>query len=69
LLDAKNANSYCFTRELNGKKLLVMLNFKATASKPNTGIDVSKAKILIGNYPTPTTDGSLKPYEAVVYEL
>lgn len=69
LLDAKNENSYCFTRELNGKKYLIMLNFKATTSTPNIGIDISKAKIVIGNYPTPSVDGSLKPYESVVYAL
>jgi oligo-1,6-glucosidase len=69
LLDSKNPNTYCYTRELNGKKLLVMLNFKTTVSKSNTGIDVSKAKILIGNYPNPSNDGTLKPCEAVIYQL
>ena len=69
LLDAKNADTYCFTRELKGKKILVMLNFKAKAAKTNLGLDLSKAKVLISNYPTPSADGSLKPCEAVVYQL
>ncbi len=69
ILDAKNPNSYCYTRELNGKKILVMLNFKATTTKTELGIDFSKAKILIGNYPNPSKDGALNPYEAVVYQL
>jgi oligo-1,6-glucosidase len=46
-----------------------MLNFKATVAKANTGIDVSKAKLLIGNYPNASNDGSSKPFISVVYQL
>jgi hypothetical protein len=35
----------------------------------NTGIDISKAKILLSNYTAAAADGKLRPYEAVVYEL
>ena len=69
LLDAQNADTYAYTRELNGRKLLVMLNFRSTAKTSNTGIDLSNAKLLIDNYGQAAKDGSLKPYEAVVYEL
>ena len=70
LLDAKNPSVYCYTRELNRRKLLVMLNFKPINAKTDIGgIDVSKAKVLISNYPTPSMDGQLKPCEAVVFEL
>ncbi|MBI1225027.1 MAG: alpha-glucosidase [Bacteroidetes bacterium] len=69
LLDAENPSTYSYTRELNGRKLLVMLNWKATAAKANTGIDLSKAKLLLGNYPAPLLDGNLRPYEAVILEL
>ena len=69
LLDADNENVYSYTRELNGRKLLIMLNFKAQESTASTGLDLSKVKVLLGNYPTPSTDGKLKPYEAVVIEL
>ena len=69
LLDAQNPDTYSFTRELNGKKHLVVLNFKAQTAKINLGLDLSKAKILTHNYPTPSTDGSLKPYEAVIFEM
>jgi oligo-1,6-glucosidase len=70
LLDAKNESIYAYTRELNGRKLLVLLNFKPKAAKADlAGIDLSKAKVLINNYTTPSVDGSLKPCEAVIFEL
>ena len=69
LLDAKNPDTYCFTRELKGKKFLIMLNFKGKSAKTNLGIDISKAKVVLGNYPTTSSDGTLKPCESVVFEL
>jgi oligo-1,6-glucosidase len=69
LLDKDNPSVYAYTRELNGKKFLVLLNFTAKEATVNTGIDISKAKMLINNYSTASANGSLKPYEAVVYEL
>lgn len=69
LLDKDNPDVYAYTRELDGQKLLVLLNFKSTAAKANTGIDISKAKVLLGNYSAPSKDGNLQPYEAVIYEL
>jgi oligo-1,6-glucosidase len=69
LLDRDNPDVYAFTRELNGRKLLVVLNFKNKNSIANTGIDLKHVKSLINNYTTPSTDGSLRPYEAIIYEL
>lgn len=69
LLDRNNKQVYAYTRELNGKKLLVLLNFSSTNTTANTGIDVSKAKILIDNYTSANNSNSLRPYEAIVYEL
>ncbi len=69
LLDEPNESVYAYTRELNGKKLLILLNFTEKEASANTGIEMSKAKILLGNNPTPSSDGKLKPYEAVIYEL
>ncbi len=69
LLDKDNKQVYSYTRESGNKKYLVMLNFTSTPSKANTGIDLGKAKPLINNYEKPAADGSLRPYEAVVYEL
>ena len=70
LLDAKNPSVYAFTRELNGKKLLALLNFKPVNATANlAGLDLTKAKVLIGNYATPSVNGVLKACEAVVLEL
>jgi oligo-1,6-glucosidase len=69
LLDKDNKQVYSYVRESGNKKFLVMLNFTSATATANTGIDISKAKILINNYEKPNADGSLKPYEAVIYEL
>ncbi len=70
LWDANNPSVFAYTSELNGEKLLVLLNFKAVnATVDTTGLDLSKAEVLIGNYPTPSVSGQLMPYEAVVLKL
>jgi oligo-1,6-glucosidase len=69
LLDKNNPDVYAYTRELKGKKFLVLLNFKSEPATTATGIDLSKAKIVMDNYTSPSSDGRLKPYEAVIYEL
>jgi oligo-1,6-glucosidase len=69
LVDIENPNIFAYTRTLDGKKRLVLLNFKAVDAVANTGLDLSKAKVLIGNYPNPAADGHLRPYEAVILEL
>ena len=69
LVDKDNPDVFAYTRELNGQKFMVLLNFKNKTAKVNTGIDVNKAKILISNYPAASADGTLKPYEAVIFEL
>ncbi len=69
LLDKDNPDVYAYTRELNGKKFLILLNFKSKASTVNTGIDFSRAKVLLNNYGSVTASETLQPYEAVVIEL
>lgn len=69
LLDKNNKHVYAYTRELNNNKLLVLLNFSAQNAEVNTGIDISKAKVLIGNYTSINTSNLLRPYEAIVFEL
>ncbi|HRH47918.1 MAG TPA: alpha-glucosidase [Panacibacter sp.] len=69
LLDKDNPEIYAYTRELNEKKILILLNFKSKVATAYTGIDLSKAKLLLGNYATPSTGETLQPYEAVIYEL
>jgi oligo-1,6-glucosidase len=69
LLDPANPDVYAYTRELNGKKWLVVLNFRNRVVTSNTGIDFSKARIMIDNYGHASLDGHLKPYEALLLEL
>ena len=69
LLDKDNPDVYAYTRELKGRKLLVLLNFTTHAASANTGIDVSRAKVLIDNYGKTLSTGELQPYEAVVLQL
>ncbi len=69
LLDAQNPDTYAYTRELNGRKLLVLLNFTSKTAPAQTGMDLGNARVLIGNYQKPSKNGTLMPYEAVVYEV
>ena len=69
LLDKDNPNVYTYTRELDGKKVLVLLNFSTKKATVNTKYNVAKAKVLICNYPKASLDKTLKPYEAIVLEL
>ena len=69
LLDKQNPDTYSYTRELDGKKLLILLNFRSKAEATHTGINLSTANVLMGNYDHPSKNGTLKPYEAVIYEL
>jgi oligo-1,6-glucosidase len=69
LIDAKNPNIYAYTREFEGKKLLVMLNFRSEKAKLDTKINLKKAKLLIGNYAKPSKGLELQPYEAIIFEI
>ncbi len=69
LLDKSNPNVYAYTRELDGKKMLIVLNFKSKPAQFNTGLNLGKAKVLLGNYQTPPTTAKLRPYETAVYQL
>lgn len=69
LLDESNPKVYAYTRELNGRKLLILLNFTKEIATVNTGFDFSKARILLGNYSEHSINNQLKAYEAVIFEL
>ncbi|GGH19316.1 glycoside hydrolase family 13 protein [Mucilaginibacter phyllosphaerae] len=68
LLDKANPDVYAYTRETGGTKMLVLLNFKNKPATANTGINLSKAKLLISNY-AKAGGTTLQPYEAAVYQL
>jgi len=72
LLDKNNMKVYAYTRELNDHKILVLLNFSKDDAQANVDLKVANAKRLICNYTdVPLRNGAitLRPYEAVVYEL
>ena len=69
LIDKENPDTYSYTRELDGRKILVMLNFSHHIATVNPGLDYIKAKMLLGNYSRSSVNGRLQPYEAIVYDL
>jgi len=73
LLDKDNPNIYAYTRELNGKKMLVMLNFSSKTAAVNTLYNSVGANRLLDNYVggagSNKVEVSLRPYEAVIYQL
>lgn len=69
ILDAENRDVYAYTRELNGEKRLILLNFKPHDASVKLNIDLGEAKRLLGNYSETSNDKRLKPFEAVVYRL
>ncbi len=74
LLDKDNAKVYAYTREGEGRKLLILLNFSSSNAVANIGSDIDKAIILLSNYKNKSTPGvktsiELLPYEAIIYEL
>ncbi len=69
LLDKENPAIFAYIRELDGRKLLILLNFTDKEAKLNSDLKLSNAKLLLGNYNNASTNGTLKPYEAVVLEL
>ena len=69
LLDKENPTVYAYTREWEGKKWLILLNFSTTESSVKIGYNYRTKKQIINNYNVVTTSEKLRPYEAVVYEL
>jgi oligo-1,6-glucosidase len=71
LLDKNNPRVYAYTREDNGKKFLILLNFSADKATTNIGMPVRGAKLLLSNDQRIQNRpiGELNPYEACIYEL
>ena len=69
LLDKENPDVFAYTRELNGKKVLVLLNFSEKNTKVKIPLNIKNATILISNYSDSTNNNSLRPFEAVIYQL
>ncbi len=73
LLDKDNQNVYCYTRELDGKKMLIALNFSENNATYEPGFSLEKAKIISNNYSELFVDNKnntiLRPYEAMIIEI
>lgn len=69
LLDKTNPDTYAYMRELNGKKMLVLLNFRAHTAGVHLTQKLNKARLLLSNYPGNRSGYVLQPYEARVYSL
>ncbi|RUS46636.1 alpha-glucosidase [Cohnella sp. AR92] len=77
MLDWDHPEVLAYTRSLDGRKLLIALNFYGGEPEWNPPADAvgSEAELLIGNYREPGTRSKLssgirlKPYEALVYLL
>ena len=71
LLDRENPNVFSYLRELDGKKIVIVLNFTEKESSYNLGFSTEKSRILLANYPKSKSikNNTLRPYEAVILEL
>jgi oligo-1,6-glucosidase len=69
LIDPDNQSVYAYTRELDGVKMLVLLNFTDKRATVKTDLNLSTAKVLISNYQGTARSKYLRPYQAIVYLL
>lgn len=75
LLDKSNPDIYAYTREDNGIKFLVLLNFSAANAETKLPLKMGGAELLLSNYNDAKDfhKGSnviaLRPYEALLYKL
>ena len=65
LLDAENEKVFAYTRDMEGKHMLVVCNFTAQPQDWKLPWNYLGAKKLIGNYPNEFE--TLRPYEAYIY--
>ena len=69
LVDKNNPDVYAYTRTGRDGKYLVVLNFTNHNATYNAGAALSKRHSIICNYPKPSPNTKLKPYEAAVYRI
>lgn len=68
LLQANHPQVYAYTREWEGKKVLVLLNFSKEKASIETRFDLNKLKPLTHSY-SKLNRNTLQPYGAVIYQL
>lgn len=71
VLDRDNPNVFSYTRELDGKKLLILLNFTEKEAPYSIDLSTTNAKIILNNYSNTNSiqSNTLRPYESVIMEL
>ncbi len=73
IVDKENPSVYAYTREYDGQKMLVLLNFTAKQANVKVPAGIKNLKIVSSNYKiTPSknrlnTQMILRPYEALIY--
>ena len=67
MLDKENPNVYAFQRSWKGKNMIVLLNF--TKNNAPYKAELKNAKLILNNYNEAGQGGTLRPFEAAVYEL
>ena len=65
--DLENKNIFAYSRESDGRKLLILINFKETEATANVPFELKDAKYLFGNYDD--FNGILQSYQAVILEI
>ncbi len=68
IIDPTNPDVFAYTRELNGKKIIVLLNFTSKTTSISAPLLAQKTTQWIGNYPTPFQK-ELRPYESVILKV
>ena len=75
LLDNNNPNVYAYTREMQGQKMLILLNFSSSNSPANVPLSTANPTVLLSNYKeSPLVDKqksiiTLRPYQAIIFKL
>jgi oligo-1,6-glucosidase len=75
LLDKNNPKVYTYTREGQGQKILILLNFSSSNAQANIPVIASRLKLLLSNYKGAplikkgTSIITLRPYQSLVYDV
>lgn len=71
LLDKENPDVFAYLRELDGKRVLVLLNFTDKNTSYNLNLKLGKYEVLLNNYndTTKIKNNTLRPYESLVIAI
>lgn len=71
LLDKDNPSVFAYSRSLEGKKMVILLNFTEKESTFDLGFSIAKSEVILGNYPKSKSKNNniLRPYEALILEM